>query len=65
MGLLRGMRCERILNAKYAFLATHKNREICRYFPRKSLRCKYASVGEWRMRRDGEGRDRKERDGTG
>ena len=49
------------LNGKYTFLATYENCEICRYFPRKSPRCKYASVGEWRMGRHGEG----QRDGTG
>ena len=63
--LLRGRLCERIWSGKYTFLATYENREICRYFPRKSLRCKHASVGEWRMGRDGEGRDRTERDETG
>ena len=57
--LLRSRLCVRIWNGKYTFLATYENREICRYFPRKSLRCKYASIGEWRMGRDAE------RDGTG
>ena len=35
-----------------------------RYFPIKSLCGKYASVGEWRMGRDGEGRE-SELDGKG
>ena len=63
--LLCGRLCERIWSGKYTFLATYENCEICRYFPRKLLRSKYTSVGEWRMGCDRESRDRTEREGTG
>ena len=46
------------------FLATYENGRIC-HFPRKSLLGKFASVGEWRIRRDEERRGWTERDGTG
>ena len=55
----------RIWNGNNTFLATYEKRGICPYFLRKSFRGKYASVGEWQMGRDGEGRDRTERDGIG
>ena len=69
----------RIWNGKNTFLATYENRGFRRYIPRKSLRGKCTSVGEWRMGRDregrptgrrgtgldGKGRDGMERDGTG
>ena len=38
---------------------------VNRYFPRKLLHCKYASVGECLVGRDKEGGDRTERDGIG
>ena len=55
--LLRGRLCD-IWNGKYTFLATYENREICRCFPRKSLRCKYARLAS-------DGWDVTEREGTG
>ena len=56
---------KRIWKGKNTFLATYENRGIWRYFPRKSFCGRYASVRDWRMGRDGEGRVRTERDGTG